>query len=322
MAEKRIKGGHRTMKKCLYIIVPLLLITSLFAQQVRRGLSTKFSEVILSGLKPGMVYSIKKEENLPYKVMNLAEKDVHVEVAVEKPSQDELREGYEPVPDVSWVKVFPTVFHLKPGESTNCDVIIAIPDDEKYTNRHFQVMLITQTVEKPGARGVATSLGVKSRLRFSTGPTPEKVMEEYRNKVLEVLKIDVIPLSLFLSEVPVGKRIKLDGKNFSTLQIINRGREDYKVEFQVAKNPERYGLTTGYVAMPEEIGFKFRKKKIESKKRSISDVTMELEVPDREEFYGKSFAFVVVVKILSLDIPVELFSRVYFKTEQKNEKKQ
>lgn len=309
------------MKKCLYIIIPLLLTTSLFAQQVRRGLSTKFAEVILSGLKPGMVYSIKKEENLPYKVMNMADKEVDVEVLVEKPSQDELREDYEPIPDVSWVKVFPTVFHLKPGENTNCDVIIAIPHDEKYANRHFQAMLITQTVEKPGIRGVAISLAIKSRLRFSTGPTPEKVMEEYRNRVLEVLKLDVTPLSLFLSEVPVGEKIKLDGKNFSTLQIINRGRENYNIEFQLAENPKRYGLTKDYVPMPEEVKVKFKKRKIKSKKRSIGDVIMELEVPDREEFYGKSFAFVVVAKILSLDIPVELFSRVYFKTEEKNEEK-
>jgi len=310
------------MKRCLCVIAMVLFTNSLFAQQeVRHGLSTKFADVILSGLKPGMVYSIKKEKGLPYKVMNKTDKEIDVEVIVEKPSSSELREGYEPVPDVSWVKLFPTIFHLGPGEGTDCDVIISIPDEEKYANRHFQIMLVTQTLEKPGTRGIAISFALASRLRFSTGPTPVEVLEEHRRKVLEALKMDLAPFSLFLSELPVGKKVKLDGKEFSTLQLVNRGNEDYRIEFYLAKNPERYGLRKDYQPMSEVIEVDFKKKKMESKKRSINDVIMEMEIPDEQEFYGKNFAFVVVAKILWFDIPIELYSRVYFKTQEKNEKK-
>jgi len=310
------------MKRCLCVIAMVLFASSLFAQQeVRHGLSTKFADVILSGLKPGMVYSIKKEKRLPYKVMNKTDKEIDVEVVVEKPSPSELREGYEPVPDVSWVKVFPTIFHLAAGESTDCDVIISIPPEEKYANRHFQIMLVTQTLEKPGTRGIAIGFALASRLRFSTGPTPVEALEEHRRKVLEALKMDLAPFSLFLSELPVGEKIELEGEEFSTLQLINKGNEDYKIEFYLAKNPERYGLRKDYQPMPQVIEVDFKKKKMESKKRSINDVIMEMEIPDEEEFYGKNFAFVVVAKVLWFDIPIELYSRVYFKTQEKNEEK-
>jgi len=310
------------MKRYLCVIAMALFANSLFAQQeVRHGLSTKFTDVILSGLKPGMVYSIKKEQGLPYKVMNKTDREIDVEVVVEKPSSSELREGYEPVPDVSWVKVFPTIFHLEPGEGTDCDVIISIPNEGEYANRHFQIMLVTQTVEKPGIRGIAIGFALASRLRFSTGPTPVEVLEEHRRKVLEALKMDLAPFSLFLSELPVGKKIKLDGKKFSTLQLVNRGNENYRIEFYLAKNPERYGLRKDYQPMPEAIEVDFGKKKMESKERSINDVIIEMGIPDEEEFYGKNFAFVVVAKILWFDIPIELYSRVYFKTEEKNGEK-
>ena len=310
------------MKRCLCVIAVFLFANSLFAQQeVRHGLSTKFADVILSGLKPGMVYSIKKEQGLPYKVMNKTDKEIDVEVIVEKPSLSELREGYEPVPDVSWVKLFPTVFHLESGEGTNCDVIISIPNEEKYANRHFQIMLVTQTVEKPGIRGIAISFALASRLRFSTGPTPVEVLEGQRRKILEALKMDMAPFSLFLSELPVGEKIKLDGKKFSTLQLVNRGNEDYRIEFYLAKNPEIYGLRKDYQPMPQAIKVDFKKKKTESKKRSINDVIMEMEIPDEQEFYGKNFTFVVVAKLLWFDIPIELYSRVYFKTQERNEEK-
>lgn len=305
------------MKKWVFVIILLLFSTLLFTHEAH-GLSTKFADVLLSGMKPGMVYSIKAEKGLTYKVLNNSNEAKNVEVVIEKPSSRQLKSGYEVIPDISWIKVHPQTFHLKPGESTDCDIILSIPADEKYTNRHFQTMLITQTVAEPDARGVAISYALASRLRFSTGPTPEKVMSEYRKKVLEALKIDLTPLSLFVSEVSVGEVVRLDGDEFSTLQMINRGKEDYKVEFELAKNHKMYGLAKDYEPIPEEIKVKFKKRKVRSRKRSINDVIMELKIPDKEEFYGKSFAFVVIAKIILENFPVELFARVYFETTAKS----
>ncbi len=294
----------------------IVLFVSVVSAREKRSLTSEFSDVILSGLKPGMIYSILKEKNVPYRVFNNSEQEADVEVVVEKPRPSQLKQGYEPIPDVSWVKVVPTRFHLKQGEGTKCDVIISVPDDKKYANRHFQAMLVTQTVEKPGARGVAISFALASRLRFSTGPSPEKIMNEYRRKILDALKIELSPLSLFLSDVPIGRKVKLDGETFSTLQLINKSKKKYKIEFRLAGNPRNYGLTKDYEPMPKEIKVKFKKKKMKAKKRSIRDVVMELKVPDKKEFYGKSYAFVVVGKVLGFDIPIEVFSRVYFKTQK------
>ncbi len=281
------------------------------------SLTTKFSDVILSNMKPGMVYSLKKEKGIPFGVINNTGKEENVEVKVEKPTKSQLKEYYEPIPDVSWISVFPSKFKLSPGENMDCDVIISIPPDKKYANRHFQAMLTVQTVRMPGSSGLSINLALASRIRFSTGKTPAKLMEEYRKKIFEALKLELTPLSLFFRDiVKVGRKVKLNGVDYPTIQLINKGRKNYKVTFRIAGNPEKYGINPDYEPMPKEIKVKFKKKKMKAKKRSIRDVVMELKVPDKKEFYGKSYAFVVVGKVLGFDIPIEVFSRVYFKTQK------
>jgi len=300
------------------VVLVLLFCSSLHSGKAKHSLSTMFSDVVLSGMAPGMIYSLKQERRYPYKVLNNTGEAEDVEVTVEIPTSSQMKEGYEPVPDVTWVKVSPTSFHLEPGEGTDCDVIISIPEDEKFANRHFQAMIVTKTVGHPDVRGIALTFALASRIRFSTGPSPEAVVAQYRKKIFEALKIDLTPLSLFLSGVPVGKKIKLDGDAFSTIQLINRGKEDYSLGFTIAADPRIYGLTGNYEPAPADVKIKFAKKKMKSKKRSINDVFMEVEIPEGDDFYGRHLVFVVKAEVLGFDVPVNLFARVYLNTEEKN----
>lgn len=303
------------MKKCLKIILVLLLGSPVFAGH---SLTTKFSDVILSGMKPGMVYSLKKERNIPFTIVNNAEEKRDIEVTIQLPSESQMKENYESIPDVSWVSVFPSRFQLGPGESIDCDIIISIPPEEEFENRHFQAMIETKSAGKPGGVGVTISFALSSRLRFSTGPRPEKIMDEYRQRVFAALQLEISPMSLFVrDEIPVGKKAKIDGVDFEVPQVVNKGRESYKLEMALSPKPQEYGLNPEYEELPAEVKVKIKKKKIASKPRSFSDIAMEIEIPDSEEFYGKKYAFVVVGNVMGFDIPIELFGRVYFKTEDK-----
>jgi len=283
------------------------------------SLAVNFSDVILANMKPGMVYSLKKEKGISFEVVNKAKEKRDVEVVVEIPTENQLKEYYEPIPDVSWISVFPSRFQLEPGESMKCDIVISIPPDKKYANRHFQAMIVAQSAGKPGEweLGLGVNLRVASRIRFSTGKTPQRLMEEYRRKIYEALKLELSPMSLFLKgRLPVGRKVIL-GKNLDTIQLVNKSSKKYKVSFYLAQKPENFGLVEGYEVLPSEVKVKFKKVKMKSKPKSISDIIIQIEIPDKEEFYGKKFAFVVVGRVLGFDIPIEIFSRVYFKTEEK-----
>ncbi|MBA3065314.1 hypothetical protein KJ633_00545 [bacterium] len=314
------RRNEAIMKKCLKIFFVLLLSSPVFAAKKLHSLATKFSDVILAGMTPGMVYSLKKERNIPYTVVNYAESKRDIEVTIEKPSKSQLKENYEPVPDVSWVTVFPSRFSLESGEERDCDLIISIPPDEEYANRHYQTMIVSQSAGKPasGQTGIGLNFALASRLRFSTGPRPEKALNEYRQKVFAALNLEMTPMSLFLKQnLPVGERVLMDGFDHSTVQVVNKSRKKHKLALNIARDAENYGISGDYASVPPEVKLKIKKQKITSKARSFNDVVLEIEVPDKEEFYGKNYVFVVVGKVLGFDLPIEIFSRVYFKTEEK-----
>ncbi|MBN2406239.1 MAG: hypothetical protein JXJ19_00950 [Elusimicrobia bacterium] len=305
--------------RIFFSVLLFCTVSCLYAGDKISSLSTVFSDVILSGMQPGMVYSIKKERGLPYEVKNETEDDAQVEVIAQVPAKRHLKPGYEAIPDASWIKVVPSNFELKPGEATDCDIIISIPPASEYENRHYQAMIVTQAADSPYMPGVSIGFSLATRLRFSTGATPEEVMNEYRAKVMDSLKIDMMPLSLNVGEITAGEYHELDGEELGVIQMVNRGREDYSVEFEISGHPERFNIASGYEYAPGDLRVKIARKKIKLKARMIEDVKMKLMVPENEEYYGRDFGIIVLAKIKDLEIPLELYSRIYFSVKEKAE---
>jgi len=248
------------MKIVAVILWGVLVVNEVFAQL--HSLTTKFSDVVLSNMKPGMVYSLKKEKGIPFTVINNTKKKRLVEVTIAVPTKSQLEEHYKPIPDVAWVSVVPSKFELGPGEKMDCDVIISIPPDERYANRHFLAVIVTKSISPAGPAsgyGVAVNLALASKIKFSTGLRPEKIIEEHRRKIFSALRLEISPLSLFIrDEVPVGKKVVL-GKDFDTVQLVNKSNKKHKVSFSLAKRPGNYGLVSGYEPLPPEIKVKFKK---------------------------------------------------------------
>ncbi|MGM0442231.1 MAG: hypothetical protein ACQEQC_07415, partial [Elusimicrobiota bacterium] len=299
------------------VVLSFLFIVGLDTGYGMQRIKTKFTDIILAGMKPGMVYSVKQEENVPYTVINDSKETAQMEVLIEKPKSRYLKKGYEPIPDPTWIKVNPANFTLEPGEEIDCDLIISIPEDEEYSQRHFQAMIVTQSAGTPNAEGVQIDFALANRLRFSTGPRPEEIFSEYKEKVLSALEMEMMPMSLHLDKkIPVGTKVDLDGFDISVPQITNRSRKDYEIKVEVDKEISDYGGRAEYDSLPEEAKINLTTDTIKADSRTIKDVTMELKLPDKEEYLDKKFGFAVVGKVLGFDMPIELFSRVYFTTEK------
>ena len=299
----------------LKIWLTILFIGWFFAGECSgSSLSTKFADVMLSGLKPGMVYSLKKEQNLGFKVINNSNGPVDVEVVIEIPVQRYLKENYESIPDPGWIKIVPQRFVLQPGESSDCDIIISVPVGEEWLKRHFQASIITQTVTNPNTPGISISVALQSRLRFSTGPSPIAVMNEYRRKVMEALNLDIAPLSLYLSNVPVGEPIELGTVDFETLQLVNKSRNTYTVKFRKPSEMTSYGMATGYEPAPDLKWLIFNKSQLKVGPKKIQDIGMKINIPDKEEYKDKKYEFIVVGDVQGFDLPIQVYGRIYVST--------
>lgn len=152
-----------TLAACVCVPCP-----DLFA----KGLSTTFSEVYLEELETGKTYSTKETANLPLTVINTGEEAVDLKLDLLMPDTSELKEGYEPIPDLAWLQLEKTEFEdVKPNESAVTDVLITIPDDEQYKGKRYQVFIWSRTI------GTKIGVGLKSKLLFSIKDDREEIVK-------------------------------------------------------------------------------------------------------------------------------------------------
>lgn len=133
------------------------------------GLSTHFIETTLEDLELGKSYSIKEETGKALVVVNTTEdKTVDIEIEPEIPVDYNLLPDYEPVPDVSWVKIEKNYFEaIAPGEKAETDIIIIIPEDKEYYGRKYQLYIYSHTA------GSATfRTGIMSRILLHISEEP------------------------------------------------------------------------------------------------------------------------------------------------------
>ena len=140
--------------------IALTIVISIFCAGTgfAGGLNTPFGEVLVENLSLGAEYSMEKGSKTPLVINNTSGIDVNLKIEVLVPQEGEIKEGFEPIPDISWIKLSKTEFLVKPGEAAKTDVIISIPKDKKYMGKKYQVYIWSHTV------GRAVGVGLKSRL--------------------------------------------------------------------------------------------------------------------------------------------------------------
>lgn len=132
------------------------------------GLSTPFAEIKVENITPGDTISITGIANKPFTVKNTSGHTVRLKVDVVAPEPGELKHGYEPIPDASWVKLEKDGFDIAPGEEARTQVTLLIPKKGKYYGKKYQVYLWSHTV--PSGGGMSIAVGLKSRFLLETVP--------------------------------------------------------------------------------------------------------------------------------------------------------
>lgn len=142
----------------LFLSVCLLCLPlSLYAS----GLSTTFGEVKVENLKIGREYSMEEAVEFPLRVKNTSSEEIELKIEVLYPKDTELKEGYQTIPDISWIALKQDYFILGPGGEARTDVVIKVPDDESLFGKKYQVYLWSRTI------GRSLGVGLKSRLLFT-----------------------------------------------------------------------------------------------------------------------------------------------------------
>jgi hypothetical protein len=258
------------------------------------GLKTTFVKVTLENLRIGDTYNIRQLANLPLAVYNTGTEAISLRVEATIPSAGELREGYEPIPDPSWIRLTQDVFEgIRPGAAAMTDVAISIPDDARCVGRRYQVMIWSHTV----GNGLI-ACGLKSEVLFRVSSETAKPLGA----------LTMLPTAMYVEGAVSGE---------ATLRIFNPSDETVKVTLAVMDPGDtaagRPRPAEGYSECVLPGAISLGRDVVEVSPRGTEDVKLAVRLSAEAARHGGRYAFVVSATRVGENAPAA-YSVIYVST--------
>jgi hypothetical protein len=305
-----MKKGYKGIVLGLFISLYLGAVRETFA--IMRLHST-FGEVIMENLRLGETYNTREMVNLPLMVTNYSDEKITVFLTVLKPQPDQLRKGYEPIPDTDWIELSTDRMEIQPGGHGAADVIIHVPSDEQYARRRYQV-LINSTASGKGN----ISLGLFHKLLFSIAPSEAQAkQDERKEKLLANLNYTVLPPKIMVYDFKLGKKQNLVELTGNLFKIINPNDQDYRYRVtSMAIGDSKVTSSPGYEDCPDPSFLTFSESEVDIPANTVKVIKVFLNIPDKKAYRGKKYMFLIRTELLGQEISVDQYNRVFVTTEK------
>jgi len=274
------------------------------------GLSTQLGEAVIENLQIGQIYNLNRLANLRLIVTNTSEYNVDLRMDVLLPVGSELKDGSEPVPDTSWVKLSQDTFVLGPNEKASSDIIISIPDDSRYLGKKYQVTIWSHTLGGGGG-GMSLAYGLKTRIFFTTDTVRASKSEVITSSGASV-NLTLRPEEIHLEYIESGVIYDIEKKRGLALRITNFSEREQRIELKsltVANSLAR--LTEGYEDAPDASYLKFSESEFVLSPKDTKTVKMYVTFPAKKEYGGKKYMFVIHAFAIGEKVTTGVYSRLY-----------
>jgi len=310
------------MKKLLLGILTAAVMATFVSPLEGGALFTRMGEVKIDNIRPGKTFSMVQTLNMPFKVTNAStfRAELVIEIIIPVEGAGDLRPGYEPLPDASWVKLSQDFFILEPGAEAVTDVIFTIPKKEEYFGKKYQFSLCSRIT-----RGMTNiNVGIISRfllnvitkegMKLLQGEEPPARTEPVAN-----LDFSLVPWELFLKGAKLGSQIDILKETGNQLKIINPNDQELKFLLKcITAREAGVSLKGGYENCPDPSFLNFSETEFVVPPNSIKKVNMFLKFPRQEEYFGKRYMFIIVLENLGQEIKGKVYGRLYVTTEGKH----
>ncbi|MBI4395647.1 MAG: hypothetical protein HY548_01035 [Elusimicrobia bacterium] len=260
--------NHHLLMNFLIVVSATLLAS---AARARFGLSTNFVDVVLDRLEAGRSYDVGRMTSQAFSLTNKSEKPVTILVAPEAPASDNLKPGYEPIPDTSWIRVDPQRFAMRPGETRSLSVRVKVPKQAGSAGKHYQAGLWARTVEGTMA------VGLRSRLRFSVmteapkaDPAPSQPSLKFSQDVLMA--------------GPAGDAV---------LKVRNMTDKGLRVRMRSIYFQDESSVPSGYAPAPSPDFLAFESAYVDLAAGESKDVKLLFQIPPGRAHQGQKYAFLI-----------------------------
>ena len=267
------------------------------------GLSTHLGEAVIENLQIGQTYNLKNLANLRLIVTNTSDYAVDLKMDVLLPGSSELKNGAIPIPDTSWVKLSQNFFTLGPNEKASSDIIISIPDDDRYLGKKYQVMIWSHTV---GGKAMFLAYGLKSRIILTTDTVKADDGEAITSSDATV-NFRLSPQEMFLDDVELGKVYDVEERAGLILKIANPGDREqvFKLQSRTVANSVAT-LTKEYNDAPDATYLSFSESEF-----VLPPNGNKLNFPPKREYSGNRYMFIIHAYSAGEKITTGVYSRLY-----------
>lgn len=239
------------------------------------------AEAFLGEHRPGGRVSYARALGEPLGVENAGAEPARVELSVSIPPPERLADGYEPLPDASWVRLDPAAHALGPGERGGTDVLVSLPRDARLEGRQFQYEVLLRGRGKDGG---GLTLRTRLLLAVGHGDPPEVPRDPPEGFLLS-------PPRGTAREAPLGRRHPLAGTG--ALKLVNAGTRDLTVRLSTLRAwPAGHEAPEGYARAPNPRWLKTGPP-VRVEAGSVAPAALELLVPDEPRYRGRRWSFLV-----------------------------
>ena len=303
------------MKKVCMIISILAVATGTsFAGKI----ATNFAEVKIDNLHIGRKHSMQERFNLPFNIMNLSDEAVRVRLWIHVPTEEELKPGYEPIPNPEWVSLEMSSMTIEAKKTGFSDVYIEIPKNKRYLDKKYQVGIVAETIDAVGEGMIQFGLSLKGRLLITT---VDKIIDKTEEEKAQELNFLLRPWELIIPDLPLGKYYSIYeemGISF-TLDYPHKKKALFVIDSLTAEEAG-VELPKGFEDAPDSRFLTFNRKKIRFKKKGKEDVRASIKFPDNKKYAGKQYMYVIRASLVNEKTGKHLYSvysRIYVNTKVK-----
>jgi hypothetical protein len=282
----------------------------------------RFVDVTLENVELGASFNLRVIRNLPLIVINQDDQnDADIAVETRVPDLKEMKEGYEPIPDPSWIRAVPDRFHLGPKASASADVVVDVPNDPKLMGHHYEAIVWVHTVAKNkvlSGGGVMFQAGLRSRFRMSIGTMgPASLQREKALKKLATINTNfsINPDNLFVQNVALGTVVDLKTVKNASLKAVNQSDDPVKLKLVSVEADQNITPQSGYEYAPDPQWLTLAPKVLNVPGNSIKEAKLSVNIPNKPEFHNKKYMFLVRTTLADESLPLAYNNMVYITTE-------
>jgi hypothetical protein len=255
---------------------------------------------------------MKEVANFPLQVKNEGNRKTELEIEPVFPDKKHLREGFEPIPDLTWVSVEKKHFVLKPFETAVTDIIISIPDEKQNFGKKYQVNFWSHTV---GGKGFVIASGLESVLLITTDKVKRKVTYDQLKKATFDLNFTVQPTKIFVENVKVGKMQDVEKSTGTILKIHNPSNESHTYKIQsLSVKQSKARLENGYNDCPDPSFLSFDTNEVVVGPEETKEIKMYLKFPKKRKYRKKKYMFIIYTTVQADRAIGGMYTRLYVST--------